>query len=100
MGIFGHDRHALGGQARLQSWLSPLGLVVALASVPTERAAAQGAVGSVHKDWQIRCDTPPGATSAPCAPIQSVTAADRAHVGLPVIAPKTADLKRRLMPVV
>ena len=100
MGIFGHDRHALGGRARLQAWLSPLALVVALASVPTERAAAQGAVKSVHKDWQIRCDTPPGAKSEQCALIQSVTAEDRANVGLTVIVLKTADLKNRLMRVV
>ena len=30
-------------------------------------AAAQGAVRSVHGDWQIRCDTPPGAQSEQCA---------------------------------
>ncbi len=100
MGIFGHGRHALGGRARLQAWLAPLALVVALASVPTERAAAQGAVKSVHKDWQIRCDTPPGAKSEQCALIQSVTAEDRANVGLTVIVLKTADLKSRLMRVV
>jgi invasion protein IalB len=100
MGIFGHDRHALRGRARLQAWLAPLTLVVALTSVPTERAAAQGAVKSVHKDWQIRCDTPPGAKSEQCALIQSVTAEDRANVGLTVIVLKTADLKSRLMRVV
>src|SRR3954470_23368452 len=27
----------------------------------TSAAGAQGAVRSVHGDWQIRCDTPPGA---------------------------------------
>ena len=27
----------------------------------TASAGAQGAVRSVHGDWQIRCDTPPGA---------------------------------------
>ena len=100
MCIFGHDRHALRGRARLQAWLAPLALVVALTSVPTERAAAQGAVKSVHKDWQIRCDTPPGAKSEQCALIQSVTAEDRANVGLTVIVLKTADLKSRLMRVV
>ena len=100
MGIFGHGRHALRGRARLQAWLAPLALVVALASVPTERVAAQGAVKSVHKDWQIRCDTPPGAKSEQCALIQSVTAEDRANVGLTVIVLKTADLKSRLMRVV
>ena len=100
MGIFGHDRHALGGRARLQAWLAALALVVALASVTTERAAAQGAVKSVHKDWQIRCDTPPGAKGEQCALIQSVTAEDRANVGLTVIVLKTADQKSRLMRVV
>src|SRR5664279_3685038 len=100
MGIFGHDRHALGGQARLQAWLAPLALVVALAAGPSDRASAQGAVKSVHKDWQIRCDTPPGAKSEQCALIQSVTAEDRANVGLTVIVLKTADAKSRLMRVV
>ena len=68
-----------------------------LASGP---ALAQGAVKSVHKDWQIRCDTPPGAKSEQCALIQSVTAEDRANVGLTVIVLKTADAKSRLMRVV
>ena len=61
---------------------------------------AQGAVKSVHKDWQIRCDTPPGAKAEQCALIQSVTAEDRANVGLTVIVLKTADPKSRLMRVV
>ena len=65
-----------------------------------DRAAAQGAVRSVHADWQIRCDTPPGAQGEQCALIQSVTAEDRANVGLTVIVLKTADQKARLMRVV
>ena len=28
----------------------------------TAAVSAQGAVRSVHGDWQIRCDTPPGAS--------------------------------------
>jgi invasion protein IalB len=75
-------------------------LILALAGLPIDRAAAQGAVKSVHKDWQIRCDTPPGAKSEQCALIQSVTAEDRANVGLTVIVLKTADAKNRLMRVV
>src|SRR6201991_1521865 len=63
-------------------------------------AGAQGVVRSVHQDWQIRCDTPPGAQSEQCALIQSVTAEDRANVGLTVIVLKTADAKSRLMRVV
>jgi invasion protein IalB len=75
-------------------------LALALAAASAERAAAQGAVKSVHKDWQIRCDTPPGAKGEQCALIQSVTAEDRANIGLTVIVLKTADLKSRLMRVV
>jgi invasion protein IalB len=96
MGIFTQDRRAL----RSRAWLAGLALVAALASLYPQQAAAQGAVRSVHKDWQIRCDTPPGAKSEQCALIQSVTAEDRANVGLTVIVLKTADLKSRLMRVV
>ena len=63
-------------------------------------ASAQGAVRSVHGDWQIRCDTPPGAQSEQCALMQSVTAEDRPNVGLTVIVLKTSDQKSRLMRVV
>jgi invasion protein IalB len=63
-------------------------------------ARAQGAVKSVHGDWQIRCDTPPGAKAEQCALIQSVVAEDRANAGLTVIILKTADQKSKLMRVV
>jgi invasion protein IalB len=71
-------------------------LGIALAALP---AFAQGTVKSVHGDWQIRCDTPPGAQGEQCALIQSVTAEDRPNVGLTVIVLKTADQKSRLMRV-
>jgi invasion protein IalB len=74
--------------------------LVLLVPLTAERAAAQGAVKSVHNDWQVRCDTPPGAQGEQCALIQSVTAEDRANVGLTVIVLKTADQKSRLMRVV
>src|SRR5260370_21413992 len=45
----------------------------------TASAGAQGAVRSVHGDWQIRCDTPPGAQGEQCALIQSVGAEDRSN---------------------
>ena len=63
-------------------------------------AAAQGAVRSVHNDWQVRCDTPPGAQAEQCSLIQSVTAEDRPNIGLTVIVLKTADRKTRLMRVI
>jgi invasion protein IalB len=75
------------------------GALAMLAAV-TDRGAAQGVVRSVHADWQIRCDTPPGAQGEQCALMQSVTAEDRANVGLTVIVLKTADNKSRLMRVV
>ena len=66
----------------------------------TAFASAQGAVRSVHGDWQIRCDTPPGAQTEQCALIQSVVAEDRSNAGLTVIVLKTADQKSKLMRVV
>jgi len=75
-------------------------LAVAAAGGLADQVAAQGAVKSVHNDWQVRCDTPPGAQGEQCALIQSVTAEDRANVGLTVIVLKTADQKSRLMRVV
>jgi invasion protein IalB len=66
----------------------------------SQPANAQGAVRSVHGDWQIRCDTPPGAQSEQCALIQSVVAEDRSNAGLTVIVLKTADQKSKLMRVV
>ena len=75
-------------------------LAMALALLPSQGAFAQGAVKSVHRDWQIRCDTPPGAQSEQCALMQSVTADDRPNIGLTVIVLKTADKKTRLMRVI
>ena len=63
-------------------------------------ALAQGTVRSIHADWQIRCDTPPGAQTEQCALLQSVTAEDRPNVGLTVIVLKTADKKSRIMRVI
>jgi invasion protein IalB len=86
---------AVAGSAALSV---TLGLAIDLGRI--EPAHAQGAVKSVHGDWQIRCDTPPGAQGEQCALMQSVTAEDRPNVGLTVIVLKTADQKSRLMRVV
>jgi len=72
------------------------GFAVSILTAPTK---AQGTVKSVHGDWQVRCDAPPGAQGEQCALIQSVTAEDRPNVGLTVIVLKTADQKNRLMRV-
>jgi invasion protein IalB len=70
----------------------------AIGALPSD-AFAQGAVKSVHGDWQIRCETPPGAQNEQCALFQSVVAEDRANVGITVLVLKTADQKSRLMRV-
>jgi invasion protein IalB len=76
-------------------------LAMAMAALlPSRPALAQGAVRSIHNDWQVRCDTPPGAQGEQCALIQSVTAEDRPNIGLTVIVLKTADKKTRLMRVI
>jgi invasion protein IalB len=62
-------------------------------------ASAQGAVRSTHGDWELRCDTPPGAQSEQCVVMQYVTAEDRENVGLTVIALKTADKQARILRV-
>lgn len=76
------------------------GLAALLCALFASPAQAQGTVRSVHGDWQVRCDTPPGAQGEQCAAIQSVTAEDRPNVGLTVLVLKTADQKSWLMRVV
>jgi invasion protein IalB len=102
----GKNGQNLIGQNLLSKLLRPAsrlcGMVAAVVIVltPAGEAQAQGAVRSVHNDWQIRCDTPPGAQGEQCALIQSVTADDRPNIGLTVIILKTADKKTRLMRVI
>lgn len=83
--LVSHGAGALAAAALLLGGLAP--------------AAAQGVVRTVHGDWQMRCDTPPGAKSEQCALVQSVTAEDRPSVGLTVIVLRTADKKSRLLRV-
>jgi len=85
---------------RIASALAGGAFVLALLFAGVGTAAAQGVVKSVYGDWQIRCETPPGAQNQQCALMQSVTAEDRPNVGLTVIVLKTADQKSRLMRVV
>jgi len=70
-------RAPLGALVRAAAFI---GLLLGLTLAPADRASAQGAVKSVHGDWQIRCDTPPGAQSEQCALMQSVTAEDRPNI--------------------
>ena len=60
---------------------------------------AQGTVRAQHGDWQMSCDTPPGASTEQCAIIQNVMAEDQPNVGLSVIVLRTADREARLLRV-
>jgi invasion protein IalB len=74
-----------------------LGLAgLAASAVP---AAAQGVVRKSFGEWQLRCETPAGATKEQCALVQNVAAEDRPNMTLLVIVLKTADAKSRLLRV-
>jgi invasion protein IalB len=104
----GRGGRALGDRLGLSGRFAPGGVAIGVFLTfflsfflgLTASASAQGAVRSVHGDWQIRCDTPPGAQTEQCALIQSVVAEDRSNAGLTVIVLKTADQKSKLMRVV
>ena len=73
-------------------------LLILLLLVPAQ-ALAQGEVKSKHGDWDLRCDTPPGAQNQQCVIMQFVTAEDRENVGLSVVVMKTADKQARILRV-
>ncbi len=79
----------------------PLAMIAVIAGllIMPSQAMAQGAIRSVHGDWELRCDTPPGAKTEQCVVMQFVTAEDRENVGLTVIALKTADRQAQILRV-
>ena len=91
------------GISRRRAWrrvvfmASVAALAVAALVTP---AAAQSIVKAKHGDWELRCETPPGASHEQCALIQSVAAEDKPNVNLVVIVLKTADGKSRLLRVI
>ena len=85
---------------RLLGLLAPTAALLIAAWVGTPDAAAQGGVRSVHGDWQVRCDSPPGTQENQCALVQSVTAEDRPDVGLIIIVVKRAGQNSPLLRVV
>ncbi len=74
-------------------------VIVLLAGLVASPALAQGVVKAQYGDWQMSCDTPPGASFEQCALIQNVSAEDQANVGLSVIVLKTADQQAKLLRV-
>jgi len=73
--------------------------LAATVCLPVLPSQAQGLVKAQYGDWQMSCDTPPGATGEQCAIIQNVTAEDQPNVGLSVIVLKTADKQAQLLRV-
>jgi invasion protein IalB len=78
---------------------APALVILAAIAATTAPVAAQGAVKATYGDWQVRCDTPPGAQKEQCALVQSVTAEDRPNVAMTVLVLKTADQKSRILRV-
>ncbi len=72
-------------------------LIATLLLMAPAQALAQGEVKAKYGDWDLRCDTPPGAQNQQCFIMQFVTAADRDNVGLSVIVMKTADKQARIL---
>jgi invasion protein IalB len=68
-------------------------------NVASRPAPTPGILRAQYGDWQMSCDTPPGASFEQCAIIQNVTAEDQPNVGLSVIALRTADRQARLLRV-
>lgn len=83
----------------LRQQVAPLIAALALAAAATA-VHAQGVVKSKFGDWEIRCETPAGASAEQCALIQSVVAEDKSNVNLVVIVLKTSDGKSRLLRVI
>jgi invasion protein IalB len=76
------------------------GFVAAFVALTAQPAAAQGALKANYGDWELRCETPPGALNEQCALVQRLSDEDRPDVSLVVIVLKTADGKSRLLRVI
>lgn len=79
--------------------LAGLGLAALAALGAVGATYGQGVVRAQYGDWQMSCDTPPGASFEQCAIIQNVMAEDQPNVGLSVIVLRTADRESRLLRV-
>ena len=97
-----------GAEPRMSwGWRHPVGPCQRPPRAPGGRARAGGSrrvaqrqVRGKFGDWEMRCETPPGASREQCAIIQSVAAEDKPNMNLVVIVLKTADGKSRLLRVI
>jgi invasion protein IalB len=98
----GHSVARENKPVKFKGFNRPARLALALAGIlaGAHTAFGQGMVKSKHGDWELRCETPPGAAKEQCALLQSVAAEDRPNINLMVIVLKTADGKNRLLRVI
>lgn len=80
--------------------LAAAGMFFVAGMVSAPSAMAQAKVKGKFGFWEMRCETPPGASREQCALMQSVAAEDKPNMNLVVIALKAADGKSRLLRVV
>jgi invasion protein IalB len=67
-----------------------LGLM-ALIACPAPQAMAQGTTRATFNDWQLRCDTPHGASAEQCILYQNVADEQRPDVNIVVVVIKVSD---------
>jgi invasion protein IalB len=92
--------YGLGLRRRRGRFVRAAAVLAAIFGLHAGAARAQGVLQAKYGDWEMRCETPPGASSQQCALIQSVSAEDRPNINLVVIVLKTADGKSRLLRVI
>lgn len=93
------SKNPLAAMSRRWAALAPTVAALLLAGAVQE-ASAQVQVRGKFGDWEMRCETPPGASREQCAIIQSVASEEKPNMNLVVIVLKTADNKSRLLRVI
>ncbi len=73
------------------------GAALVLAGATTSALAQQASVRGTYGFWEMRCATPPGASSEQCVLMQAVEDFDRSEIGLSVSAFKTADRQAQIL---
>jgi len=84
-------------------WRLLVGMALAVLAVLTAGQAfaqSQGVLKNKYGDWEMRCDTPPGASQEQCGLVQSIAAEDKPNVNLQIIVVKVADGKGSILRVV
>lgn len=67
---------------------------------PATPSADKGVIRGSYGDWQIRCETFPGAQNEQCAMVQTVVAKDRPNVGLMIIVLPIADQNMEVLRII